>query len=87
MLYESLICHKDGHIERVDIDFGENESVSSEVSQILDFGDAAILHKFLYYTVDEGIEVMLNMQNVSLIAMPLLKVEDAICSVLEELID
>lgn len=87
MLHENLIYHKDGHIERVDIDFDENESISSEVSQILDFGDDALVHKFLYYTVDDGIEVILNMQNVSLIAMPLLKVENAICSVLEELID
>ena len=87
MLHENLIYHKDGHIERVDIDFDEDESVTSEVSQILDFADDAILHKFLYYTADDGIEVMLNMQNVSLIAMPLLKVEDAICSYLEELLD
>lgn len=87
MLYENIIYHKDGHVERVDIDFDADENVTSEVSQILDFGDDAMLHKFLYYTTDDGIEVMLNMQNVSLIAMPLLKVEDAICSVLEELID
>lgn len=87
MLHENLIYHKDGHVERVDIDFDEDESVTSEVSQILDFGDNAILHKFLCYTADGGIEIMLNMQNVSLIAMPLLKVEDAICSYLEELLD
>lgn len=87
MLHENLIYHKDGQIERVDIDFGEDESISSEVSQILDFGDNAILHRFLCYTADDGIEVMLNMQNISLIAMPLLKVEDAICSYLDELID
>ena len=87
ILHENLIYHKDGHVERVDIDFTADENVTSEVSQILDFGDNAILHKFLYYTADDGIEVMLNMQNVSLIAMPLLKVEDAICSYLEELLD
>ena len=87
MLYENIIYHKDGHMERVDIDFDEDESVTSEVSQILDFGEDAILHKFLYYTADDGVEVMLNMQNVSLIAMPLLKVEDAICSYLEELLE
>ena len=87
MLHENLIYHKDGHIERVDIHFGQEDSIPTEVAQILDFGDDAILHRFLSYTTDDEIEAMLNMQYVSLIAMPLLKVEDAICSYLEDLLD
>lgn len=87
MLYESLIYHKDGHIEQVNIHFGQEDSIPTEVAQILDFGDSAILHRFLCYTTDDEIEVMLNMQQVSLIAMPLLKVEEAICSYLEKLLE
>lgn len=87
MLYENIVYHKDGYIERTNIDFDRKETISSEVSRILDFGDEVPASKMLYYTTDDGVEIILNMQNVSLLAMPLLKVEDAICTFLEELMD
>lgn len=87
MLYENFVYHKDGQIERVDIGFGDDETLSSEVSRILDFGDEVPAPKILHYNTKDGIEIILNMQNVSLIAMPLLKVENAICSFLEKLME
>lgn len=85
MLYENIIYHKDGHIERVGVVFDDNENISYEVARILDFGDEVPATKILHYNTEDGIEIILNTQNVSLLAMPLLKVEEAICSYLEEL--
>ena len=87
MLYESVIYHADGHIERLEIDFDSTETVSSEVSRILDFGDEIPAQKILHFNTIDGAKILLNLKNVSLLAMPLLKVEDAICSYLEELVD
>lgn len=87
MLYENIIYHKDGRIEKMEIDFDGMETVSSEVSRILDFGDSVSAQKTLRFNTTEGVEIILNMKNVSILAMPLLKVEDAICSCWEELID
>lgn len=87
MLYENIIYHKDSRIEKMEIDFDGMETVSSEVSRILDFGDSVSAQKTLRFDTTEGVEIILNMKNVSILAMPLLKVEDAICSCWEELID
>ena len=87
MLYENIIYYKDGRIEKMEIDFDGMETVSSEVSRILDFGDSVSAQKTLRFDTTEGVEIILNMKNVSILAMPLLKVEDAICSCWEELID
>ena len=87
MLYENIIYHIDGHIERLEIDFDRTETVSSEVSRILDFGDEVPAQKILHFNTIDGAKILLNMKNISLLAMPLLKIEDAICSYLEELMD
>ena len=87
MLYDSTIYYKDGRIEKMEIDFDGMETVSSEVSRILDFGDSIATEKTLRFDTIEGAEIILNVKNISILAMPLLKVEDAICSCWEELND
>ena len=71
----------------MEIDFDSMETVSSEVSRILDFGDSIAAEKILHFDTMDGVEIILNMKNISLLVLPLLKVEDAICSCWEELTD
>ena len=85
-LYETAIYFNDGHIKKVSIDFCDDETITCEVFQVINFGDEAPASKVHYCSASDGSEVILNMQNIALLAMPLLEVEEAICSSLEDLL-
>ena len=75
----SNIYYKDGRIRPVNIDFGQGETISDEISCIYDFGKDAVTEKVLYCEDVNGAELLINMENVSMFELPLLKIEKAIC--------
>lgn len=74
----SNIYYIDGKIRTVNIDFGQGETISDEISCIYDFGEAAVSGNVLYCDDVNGAELLINMKNVSMLELPLLKLENAI---------
>lgn len=85
-LYETSVYFKDGHIKKVSLAFDNDETITYEISKVIDFGDEIPASKVLYCNATDGAEVIFNMQNIAFLAMPLLEVEEAICSNLEDLL-
>lgn len=78
LLNDSTIYYSNGKKRQVWIDF-ENDDISEEIEMIYGYEIADLEETFLYY-VDQHDETenLLNMNKVSMIELPLLKVEDAI---------
>lgn len=76
---------KDGKTTKTSIEFYEYENISAEISYLYDFGDAEFLDHILYYFDISGTELMINLNNISILELPLLKLEDAICRKHEEM--
>lgn len=74
----SNIYYIDGKIRTVDIEFGKDETISPEISCVYDFGESADAENVLYCEDINGAEILINMKNVSMLELPLLKVEKAI---------
>lgn len=80
MLNQSIIYYSDGKKRMAMIDFDDDESVSTEISGIYNFGDSQFSENVLFFTDIDGSEIFINMKNVSMLELPLLKVEEAICN-------
>ena len=76
----SYVHYINGKIRPVNIEFGQGETISDEISCIYDFGEAAVLENVLCCDDVNGAEILINMKNVSMLELPLLKVEKAICN-------
>jgi hypothetical protein len=87
MIHGSTIYHKDGHETQVDVAFNGDESVSCEISGIYDFGGCGVVEKILFFRDISGAEILLNMNNVSLLDLPLLQVDEAISAATNEILD
>ncbi len=74
----SNIYYIDGEIRPVNIEFEQEETISSEISCVYDFGELADVENVLYCEDINGTEILINMKNVSMLELPLLKVEKAI---------
>ena len=85
MLDISAIYFADGRIRPINIDFDDSESISGYISAVYDFGESAFSEKMLFCHDLNGAEIMLNMEKISALELPLLKVENAICDTFEEL--
>lgn len=80
----SRIYYKDGTDRIININFSEEESLSEEIVAIYDYGKDAFVEKFLYFQDWNGGEIIINVENVSMLELPLLEVEEAICDSMEE---
>lgn len=83
----STIHFKDGTTQYVDLAFDGEDGISGEVSALYDFGESAFDEQALFCRDSGGIELMLKMDNIALLDLPLLKLEDAICESLKELLE
>ena len=75
----SVFYYKDGRMRYADIDFNSGESISSEISSVYDFGDGAMEESLLFCHDTNGAEILLNVNQISVLEFPLLQVEEAIC--------
>lgn len=78
LISESQIYYADGNIRPIEIDFTQGESLSKEIEMIYLYEDAECVKNILYCTDNGGAEVILNMKNIAMIEMPLLRVENKI---------
>ena len=79
LLDDSIIYYSNGKERHVRIDF-DHDTISREIEMIYGYEMADLEKTFMYY-VDQydDTENLLNIKKVSMIELPLLKVEDAIC--------
>ena len=75
----SRIYYADGSIRHINIDFQQEESISEEIETVYLYEETEYLEKNLYCTDIGGAEVLLNMKNIAMMELPLLKVENKIC--------
>jgi len=81
-----MIYYADGRIGRNDINFSDDESLTDKISSVYEFGkDENDNHFLLFKNYDEA-ELLINWNTVSMIELPLLPVEDAICRVVDEML-
>ena len=75
----TTLHHKDGHKSTIDIDFNQDETISNMISDIYSFGETNDMDCILNCIDINGMEYMINIDNISMLELPLLKTEDAIC--------
>lgn len=80
----AVFYYAGGKIEQHHIDFDQEQSLSLEISLIYEFGDEASDERFLFFHDDDGAENFLNKEKISIIELPLLNMEEAICKEQEE---
>lgn len=78
------IYYPNGKTNQDNIDFNDDESISSEISLICEFGDIPCDQQFLFYHDFNAAEIFLNSDTISFIELPLLSIEDAICRELDK---
>ena len=79
MTLTSVIHYKDGKTGYANIDFGFcYENISEDVRMMSMFEDYEYLNDILYFVSTEGAQHHLVADNVSMLEMPLLKLEDAV---------
>ncbi len=81
LVYGAEIYYQDGVKESIIIDFNQWENISSEIASIYEFGDDGASENILQCSDWTGAELMINAQNISMMELPLLKVEEAIYNV------
>lgn len=85
MLSDSWIYYNNGKVEFHWVEFGGEETLSQEVMCIYDYRDEELYSNILYFEEYDGAEIILNMKYVSMLEMPLLKLEKAILSRLKDM--
>ena len=81
----TVVCrYVDGKTERYNIDFGQEQSLSFEISLIYELGDEASDERFLFFHDNDGAENFLNKEKISILELPLFNIEEAICKEQEE---
>ena len=78
------IYYPNGKTNQDNIDFNNDENISSEISLICEFGDVPCDQQFLFYHNFNAAEIFLNSDTVSFVELPLLDIEDAICRELDK---
>lgn len=75
----TTLYHKDGYTNTIEIDFNQYETISSTISDIYSFGETNDMERMLTCTTIGGMDYMINIDNIAMIELPLLKTENAIC--------
>ena len=78
LVYGSEIHYQDTVTESIMIDFNEWENISSEIELIFSYGDDGDCENIFQFSDWNGTQLMINVQNIAMMDMPLLKVEEAI---------
>ena len=61
------------------------QTLLTAIQIICDFGELDPDYKMVYFKDANDVEIIVNLNNISMIELPLLAVEDAICHNLEEM--
>lgn len=75
----TTLHHKDGHTSAIDVDFNQTETISNTISEIYSFDETSNMDCFFNCEDIYGMEYMINIDNIAMIELPLLKIENAIC--------
>ena len=73
-----------GQIKEREIYFGEDENISTSFFHIYTYGEDALDEKFLYGDDGNGAELFFNIESISVIEAPLLKLEEALEKAFDE---
>lgn len=84
ILNETSIYYADGQKETAYIDFCTSQALNDMVVMLYDFWEDLDIGGICPFTEWGGAEHLLNMKQVSLLELPLLELENAICDFLEE---
>lgn len=84
ILNETSIYYADGQKETAYIDFCTSQALNDMVVMLYDFWEDPDIGEICPFTEWGGAEHLLNMKQVSLLELPLLELENAICDFLEE---
>lgn len=84
MINYSTIYYKDGHKRSIFIDFSAEESISLEIMQIYDYESSDFFNNIMICKEIYGSEILFNMENISMLELPLLRVENKIYELQEE---
>ena len=85
MLNTSTIYYADGKNRWANIIFGQDESISMAVYEAYEFQNIEESENMLFFTDSDGIETILNKRNISMLEIPLLKIEKAVEEMHKEL--
>lgn len=78
MFNGTTIYYQDGKTRPASIDFESSESIIAEIINGFEFGDFEFSADILFFEDMDGSENFINLQNISMVEMPLLQVESAI---------
>lgn len=81
---QSVIYYKDNKTRQVCIDFDFSENISDEIFNVFTFTDSEVFENTLFFTDDREIKTILNLRNIALLEIPLLKLEKTLFETLEE---
>lgn len=85
MVDDSWIYYNNGKVESHWIEFGGEETISQEVMCIYDYRDDKLYSSILHFEDYDEAEIILNMKYVAMLEMPLLKLENAILTMLQDM--
>lgn len=85
LVNDSIIYFNDGHYHNVNFDFYYSLELADEIAFSYDFRDDHTYTKVITCCEMDGAEFLLNMDNVSMIELPLIDLENTICKSREEL--
>ena len=82
----SMVYYADGKSRSVNINFDKDETVTNLVTQIYEFSELMADEKFIHFIdLDCEIEININMRHISMLEVPLLKLESSINKMYNEI--
>ncbi|MCD8130047.1 MAG: helix-turn-helix domain-containing protein [Lachnospiraceae bacterium] len=85
LLHTTIIHYNDGKTREVCVDFGQSENLVSEIQTTYDFCDSDLYDDILSFVDMDDFESILNMKNISLLELPFVDLENAICQSFAEI--
>jgi len=85
-LNSSTIYYNDGNKRTIYIDFDNDESITMAIAEIYQFEDCDYLEDILLISEIYGYDTLLNLKNISMLELPLLKLEKRIFELYDELV-
>lgn len=79
-MQQITLRYKDGMTTCTDFEPDVDSSLVSEIERLYNFDNDEYADNMLYYSDLNGAEIIVNMREISLIELPLIKTEDAICA-------
>lgn len=79
-MQQITLRYKDGMTTSTHFAPDRESSLVSEIERLYNFDNDEYTDNMLYYSDWNGVEIIVNMRAISLIELPLVKTEDAICA-------